>query len=150
MKVQALHSALGVLLLMACLVVGQLGRLGMRSDFGIQLFLPTAHEFLNFLFGLLRLGVELCDSRVLQFRTNIGKECDPVFPGTIVGIRIENDTDLVIAFLEQFVNPRSTQRTHQAFSGLGMQIKVDGNRPQKLVILKELFVFLFQGFNVQT
>ena len=149
MELQALHTALRVLLLMTCLVVGQLHRLGVNLH-AIQLLLPTLHENLDLLFGLLGLGIELGDSGVLQLGANVRKECDPMFARSIVGIGIENNANLVLALFKQLVNPRSTQSIHQTLSSFGMQIKIYRNRSQKGLILKELLVFLFQGFNIQT
>ncbi len=150
MKVQALHSALRILLLMAGLVVGQLCGFGMISNHGVQLVLPATHENLNFTFGFLGLGIELGNPRVFQFGTNVGKQGHPMLTGAIVGICVEDNTNLVIALLLQLVDPRVAQCAHQTLTGFGMQIKVNGNRPQELVVLKELLVFLFQGLNVQT
>lgn len=148
MKVQAVHATLRILLLMTCLVVGQFGRFGVNLH-AIQLLLPTLHQNLDFLLGLLSLGVELRDSCVLQFGTNIRKESDPVFSRSIVRIRIENNANLVLSLFEELVQPSSTQCIDQALAGLGMQIKVDRNGSQECLILKQTFLFLFQSFDVQ-
>jgi hypothetical protein len=150
MKVQALHSALRILLLMAGLVVGQLRRLRMIPDHGVQLVLPTTHENLDFTFGFLGLGIELGNPRVFQFGTNVGKQGHPMFTRPIMGIRIEDNANFVLAFFLQLVNSGVAQCTHQTLTGFGMQIKVNGDCPQELVVLKELLVFLFQGLDVQT
>lgn len=114
-KVQGIHATFRVLELMAGLVVGQLGGFGMRLQ-SIQLFFPTTHENLDFLFRLLGLRIKLGDACILQFRSNIGKQGHPMFTGSIVRICIENNANLVIALFKQLVNPCSTQRIHQAFA----------------------------------
>ena len=122
----------------------------MIPDHGVQLVLPTTHENLNFTFGFLGLGIELGNPRVFQFGTNIRKQGNPMLARPIVGVRVEDNANLVLALFLQLVDPRVAQCTHQTLTGFGMQIKVDGNCPQELVVLKELLVFLLQGLNVQT
>lgn len=134
---------------MTRLVVGQFGRFGVNLQ-SIDLMLPALHQNLDFLFGLLSLRIKLRDSRVLQLRTNIRKESDPMLSGSIVRIRIENDANLVLALFKELVQPSSTQRIHQTLTRFRMKIKVNRYGSQKCLVLKKLLVLLLKSFNIQT
>ena len=133
---------------MTGLVVGQFSRLGVNLQ-GIQLFLPTTHQNLDLLFGLLGLRIKLRDACVFQLRTKVRKQSHPMFSRSIVRIRIENNANLVLTLFLQLVQSCLAECVDQAFTRLRMQIKINWHGPQKRLILKELLLLFFQSFNIQ-
>jgi hypothetical protein len=81
-----------------CLVIREFHGFGVESE-SVPLFLPAFHENLNFLFGFLSIGIKVGDPRMFQFRLEIGEQGNPMFPGTIMGICVEYDSNTIQSFV---------------------------------------------------
>ena len=75
----------------------------------IPFLFPPFHETLDFWFWGLRIGIKICHARILQFRSNITNDRDPMLTGSRTDVRIEHNTQLSIPLFCERTNVHGTQ-----------------------------------------